>query len=67
MNPYDFLAVLSDNVLYTHMGVRVRTYVILTDFASRRNKINYIYSIGHDVGILVSEILNKAYLVGFGP
>lgn len=67
MNPYDFLAALDGNTLYTRMGVRVRTYVTLTDFASRRNKINYIYSIGHDVGILASKILNKAYLVGFGP
>jgi len=43
------------------------TYTTLTDFASKHNKINCIYAIGNEVGILTSKILNKAYIVGFGP
>ena len=67
MDPFSFIAVLDYNTLYTRMGVRMPTYVTLTDFASKRNKINYIYAIDREIGILPSKILNKAYIVGFGP
>lgn len=67
MDSNNFLAVLDYNTLYTRMGVRMSTYVTLTDFASKRNKINYIYAIDREIGILPSKILNKAYIVGFGP
>lgn len=67
MDPYDFLAILDGDTLYTRMGFKIHIYTTLTDFASKHNKINYIYSIGYEVGILVSKILNKAYLVGFVP
>ena len=61
----NFLAVLDYNTLYTRMGVRMPTYTTLTDFVSKRNKVNCIYAIGNEVGILTSKILNKAYIVGF--
>ena len=67
MDPFSFIAVLDYNTLYTRMGVRMPTYVTLTDFASKRNKVNYIYAIDREIGILPSKILNKAYIVGFGP
>ena len=67
MDPFSFIAVLDYNTLYTRMGVRMPTYVTLTDFASKRNKVNYIYAIDREIGILTSKILNKAYIVGFGP
>lgn len=67
MDSNTFLAVLNYNTLYTRMGVRMPTYTTLTDFASKHNKVNCIYAIGNEVGILPSKILNKAYIVGFGP
>ena len=67
MDSNTFLAVLDYNTLYTRMGVKIPTYTTLTDFASKRNKVNCIYAIGNEVGILPSKILNKAYIVGFGP
>lgn len=65
MDSNNFLAVLDYNTLYTRMGVRMPTYTTLTDFVSKHNKINCIYAIGNEVGILTSKILNKAYIVGF--
>lgn len=67
MDPFSFIAVLDYNTLYTRMGVKIPTYTTLTDFASKHNKVNCIYAIGNEVGILISKILNKAYIVGFGP
>ena len=67
MDSNNFLAVLDYNTLYTRMGVRMSTYTTLTDFASKHNKVNCIYAIRNEVGILTSKILNKAYIVGFGP
>lgn len=67
MDSNNFLAVLDYNTLYTRMGKRMSTYVTLTDFASSRNKVNYIYALGREIGILPSKILNRAYIVGFGP
>ena len=67
MDSNTFLAVLNYNTLYTRIGVRIPTYTTLTDFATKHNKINCIYAIGDEVGILTSKILNKAYIVGFGP
>ena len=67
MDSNNFLAVLDYNTLYTRMGVKMPTYTTLTDFASNHNKVNCIYAIGNEVGILTSKILNKAYIVGFGP
>ena len=63
----NFLAVLDYNTLYTRMGVRIPTYTTLTDFASKHNKVNCIYAIGNEVSSLISKILNKAYIIGFGP
>ena len=67
MDSDNFLAVLDYNSLYTRMGIKLPTYTTLTDFASKNNKVNCIYAIGNEVGILTSKILNKAYIVGFGP
>ena len=67
MDSNTFLAVLNYNTFYTRMGVKIPTYTTLTDFASKRNKVNYIYAIDREIGILTSKILNKAYIVGFGP
>lgn len=59
------ILLIKENTVFFSMGKKTNKYITLTEFGIKNNKLNIIHTINNSIGLLISKILKKIFIVKY--